>query len=348
MNNTVKPKKRWVLWLLVLILGPLALLVPLAVLGPFLISSAPLPGLAPAHTVAQPSSQFLRIPFPGTDGIEIHYLSAQETPAEAGPGLDFLLLHGFTFNAFTWNESLGFFARRGRVVAYDQTPYGLSQKLVQGDWRGPHPYTKEAALDQLFAVMDALGMRRAILVGNSSGGTLALEAALARPERVAGLILVAPWVYVKRPLVPDWVAGLPQTRRLSLFIGRQLGRHGLLNPAYFDPGRISEERIALTGIHARVSNWDLAWGELFNRSLTSPVTVSARLGRVSQPALVITSDTDRLVPPADSREVAEVLPQGSLAELRQCGHVPQEECPREFTRAVADWLSQQGSLAARP
>lgn len=317
----------------------LVLLGLLAVLGPFLVSNAPLPGLAPAHALAQASSQFLRIPFPGTDGIEIHYLAGG--PGSNQASRNFMLLHGFTFNAFTWNETLEFFAGQGRVVAYDQVPYGLSQKLIQGDWRGPHPYTKEAALAHLFAVMDALGMERAILVGNSSGGTLALEAALARPERVAGLILVAPWVYVKRPLFPDWVANLPQMRRISLFIARQLGTRGLLNYAYLEPGRISEQRAYLTRIHTQMRKWDLAWGELFNRSLTNPVTVSARLGQVTQPALVITGETDRLVPPADSQKLAEALPQASLRVLTQGGHVPQEECPQAFTQTVAEWLAGQ-------
>jgi pimeloyl-ACP methyl ester carboxylesterase len=326
------------LWLLGVILVFAAALV----LGPFLIPSSPIPGLTGARAAAGEASRFLRIPFPGTDGIDIHYLVAGADADAGAPA--FVLLHGFTFNAFTWDRVLGLFGRRGRVFAYDQVPYGLSGKPTAAEWTGPSPYTKDGAIEHLFAVLDGLGLERVVLVGNSSGGTLALEAALARPERVERLILIAPWVYVRRPTMPGWVAGLPQMRRLSLLIARKLGRAGLLNLCYAHRERIDEQRRALTAIHTRVRNWDLAWGELLNASLSIPVTVSERLGEVTQPVLLLTGDQDRLVPPADTRKVAEQLPNASLVVFPGCGHVPQEECPTELWRVVDDWLAGGGEL----
>jgi len=75
-----------------------------------LIPVAPLENLASAQTVAPSESQFVTIPFDGTDGIDIHYLADEA----AGDGeLAFVLLHGSNFNAFTWNETLDFFDKRG-------------------------------------------------------------------------------------------------------------------------------------------------------------------------------------------------------------------------------------------
>lgn len=357
------------------ILGGLAL--ALVLLGPLLIPTASQGGAAAPRDLARAESRFIRIPFPGTTGIDIHYLAfdkeatdrdlnidkdltadkglvVADNPAAGQDGPEetsqttFLLLHGFTFNSFTWVPLLPFFAEVGRVLAYDQIPYGLSAKLTAADWQGPNPYAKEAALEQLFAFMDAQGVGRAFLVGNSSGGTLAMEAALARPERVAGLILVAPWVYARRPTMPAWVAELPQLRRLSLFIGRKLGEGVLLDYSYADPGRIPAERRSLMTLHAQARDWDLAWGEILDRSLSSPVTVSARLGELSLPVLLLSGDQDKVVPLADTRRVAETLPNGTLAILAGCGHVPQEECPSQFERVVTPWLQAQGAPFAAP
>ena len=351
----------------------LVLSLAVVLLGPFLIPATSTAGQEQAAAVAPASSRFVAVPFPGTQGISLHYQEAGPTwgaaagsgdsnitgtdaVRAAGEGADlggwekdgrlgreegptFILLHGFTFNLFTWDSIRDFLATRGRVLAYDQIPYGLSAKLTATDWSGPNPYSKEAAIEQLFAFMDVQGVGRAILVGNSSGGTLAMEAALARPERVAGLILVAPWVYAQRPTLPAWVAELPQLRRLSLLIGRKLGEGVLLNYSYADPGRIDDSRRALMTVHAQVRDWDLAWGELLNRSLSSPVTVSARLAGLIHPVLLVSGDQDKVVPMADTRRVADALPDAALAVIPGCGHVPQEECPRAFEQAVAAWLA---------
>jgi len=337
--------------LLLILLLLLGLLLAAVIVGPFLISTEGSAGAEQAEALAPAGGHFVQIPFPGTQGIRLHYrdtsplsvpaarlTGAVATDADASHPPTFILLHGFTFNAFTWDKVTPAFARFGRVFAYDQIPYGLSGKLVASDWRETSPYAKEAAIAQLFAFMDALGVDQAILAGNSSGGTLAMEAALARPERISGLILVAPWVYAKRPTLPSLVAELPQMHRLSLFIARKLGEGILLDYSYADPGKIDPQRRQLMTIHSQMPRWDLAWGELLNRSLYSPVTVSAHLAEITQPVLMVTGDQDKLVPPADSRRVAEELPQARLVTLSGCGHLPQEECPDAFASALAQWL----------
>jgi len=298
------------------------------------------------RAAATPDSRFLTIPFPGTQGLEVHYL---ERPAAAGAGeRSFLLLHGFTFNSFTWGAVLDPFAALGRTVAYDQLPYGLSAKPLPGDWSAADPYAKESAIAQVGAVMQGLGLEQVILVGNSSGGTLALEAALAYPQQVSGLILVAPWVHAQRPTIPAAVAQLPQLQRISLAIARKLGDPTLLEYSYQDPSRVTAARRDQAIIHTRVANWDLAWGALLDRSLSSAVDISDRLAQVQVPVLLITSDQDKLVKPEDTRRVAAALPHATLKVLPGCGHVPQEECPQAFMAAVTEWLQSPAVQAPNP
>jgi len=329
--------------------------------GPLLVDPTPAVGETSAKSLARPESRFVDIPFPGTDGIGLHYLeqvgpirpaqeqavheqvgqhdSAKEQATSKRGTPTFVLLHGFTFNAFTWNQLLDAFAEHGRAVAYDQIPYGLSAKPLPGTWFGENPYSKASAQEQLFAFMDALGIEQAILVGNSSGGTLALEAALADPERIQALILLAPWVHANRPILPDWLVQLPQTRRLTLLLARFLGGDSpLLDLSYADPARIDDERRALTGIHREMANWDIAWGALLNHSLADPVEISAHLTEVRQPVLIVAGDRDQVVPVADSEAAAAELPNAQFVLLPDCGHVPQEECPAPVADAVSNWL----------
>lgn len=323
--------KRLGLALLILIgLG----LIAAALLPMILIDPTPAEGVTDPRELAGDDA-FVTIPSGQGDGLDIHVV---ERPDPDGAARTFVLLHGFTLNLDTWWASFDLFTERGRTIAYDQPPYGLSAKPLPTGDDDDNPYAKSAAIDQLFALMDSLGVERAVLVGSSSGGTLALEAALARPERVEALVLVAPWVYVQRPTLPRWLAELPQMERIALLIARKLGGATLLEYSYLHPERITPERREHSGLHRALAGWDLAWAALLGRSLWTPVEVAGRLAEVRQPVLLITGDGDRLVRPEDTRRVAEQLPRATLLTLPDCGHVPQEECPEAFAQAVAPWL----------
>ncbi|MBK5968560.1 MULTISPECIES: alpha/beta fold hydrolase [Thiorhodovibrio] len=318
-------------------------LVLIALVGPLFINPNQAPEKSPTRVdPAAATHSFVTIPVSGSPGLRIHYRDSSDPRDDAIEPIgsqDFLLLHGFTFNLSTWGPLFKFFAREGRTIAYDQLPYGLSEKPLPADLETNNPYAKASAVEQLLALMDALEMPRAILVGNSSGGTLALDVALQAPERVSGLILIDPWVYANRPTFPAWLVGTPQMKRISLMLGRYLGGGmPLLKLSYFDPERITEERRELATSHTWAPGWDLAWGALMNRSLLDPVTVSEGLAQITQPTLIISGSEDRVVKMADSARVARTMPNAEFAVLPECGHVPQEECPDLIKAVIADWL----------
>ncbi len=310
----------------------------LAAILPFLIPITPLENLHTPQSRAQEESQFVTIPFEGTDGIDIHYLADE---AESGDEPTFVLLHGSLFNSFTWNELFDFFDERGRVIAYDQIPYGLSEKLVEGNWTGSNPYSGEAAIEQLISLLDKLGIEKAVLVGNSYGSVLALQTAHTHPDRVEALILADSAVFIQES-VPAGIIKLPQVQKLGPLFGRMIGSsESFVRQTYLDPSAIDEKRMRLTLIHTEVDGWDEAMWEYLQEWGESPIDVTGKLFAISQPALVITGGNDTVVPVADSERLANTLPNADYAVLPSCGHAPQEECPERFEDAVNTWLMER-------
>ena len=72
----------------------------------------------------------------------------------------------------------------------------------------------------------------------------------------------------------------------------------------------------------------------------APSDVAARLGEIKVPALVITGDDDRIVPPALAVRLSKELPDAKLVILSKCGHMPQEECPQAFLDAVGQFVER--------
>lgn len=279
----------------------------------------------------------LRLPWPGTPGLEVHV-------EEAGEGsTGFLLLHGFTFNSSSWHDVLGGLADLGRVVAYDRIPFGRSAKLQAGDWTGPNPYAPDATLEQLFALMDAVGLARAVLVGNSAGGLLAARAALDRPDRVAGLVLSCPAIFTGPG---GRGAGLLRIPWLGIPLARRLGDNAwVLRRSFHDPARITDDRLARTRIATTQPGWDRALWEFLKASTMQP-DISGHLDQLRQPVLILGTTHDRVVKPADFPRLKSRLPDGELVLVPDAGHVPHEEQPAACLAAIRDWLGRRPGLGA--
>ena len=316
-------------WLIKNTLIILLVLILLVVFGPFLVPVPPLEGLKPPQELADADSRFVTV-----DGISIHY-------KETGAGETvFLLLHGFGASTFSWREVMDDFAAYGRVIAFDRPGYGLSQRLLPGDWTGENPYTAESQARQIVGFMDALGVEKSILVGNSAGGTMSVFTTLAYPERFEGLILLDPAIYsgggapaFVRPLL-----GTPQMRHLGPLVSRTLigDPQGLLDLAWHDPSRVTPEILDGYSRSFQVENWDKALWEFTIAS--RDLDLGARLSGIGVPTLVVTGDDDRIVPSEESIRLAGEIDGAQLAVLPACGHLPQEECPDALMQVVDEFL----------
>ncbi len=312
-----------------LIIAGLALLA--ALVGPLVAPIPPIANAAPVSALADPDSQFIDI-----DGLTVHYKEA----GEGEPAL--VLLHGFLASTFTWREIFQPLAADATVVAFDRPAFGLTERPQPGGWSGLNPYSPEAQTDLLIGLLDEFGVDKAVLVGNSAGGAIAVLAALRHPERVEALVLLDPAIYSGGG-APAWVKPLlqtPQARRLGPYLVRKFlaNNTSLTTAAWHDPTKVTPEIVDGYSRYLRLPDWDKALWE-FTLASGEP-NLSDRLQELQLPVLVITGDDDRIVPTEQSIRLAAELPDASLAVIPQCGHVPQEECPQPTLDAIRRFLAE--------
>jgi len=318
--------RRWARLILIVLL----VLAVLLAVGPYLIPIPQLEGTLPPEQLADPDSRFVEI-----EGIDVHY----KVMGQGQPLL--VLLHGFGASLFSWREVMAPLAQIGTVLAFDRPAFGLTERPLAGEWQGTNPYAVDAQVQIALGLMDELGAERAILVGNSAGGTVAVLTSLQSPDRVQALILVSPAIH-EGGGTPSWIRPLyrlPQVRRLGPLVVRSLVARleGALPTAWHDSSKITPEVLAGYKKPLQVENWDAAFWEFLLAS--RPVDVRDQLDRVTMPTLVVTGDDDRWVPTEQSVRLAAELPNAELVVIPNCGHVAQEECPQQFLAAVFDFLN---------
>jgi pimeloyl-ACP methyl ester carboxylesterase len=307
----------------------LLVVVLILAIGPFLIPVPPLEGTSDPLDLADADSQFVDI-----NGLTVHY----KRMGQGEPAI--ILLHGFGASTFSWNQVMEPLAQHGTVIAFDRPAFGLTERPLP-PFDVASPYSGDFQVDLLFGLMDELGFEQAILIGNSAGGTVISNAALAHPERVTGMVLVSAAVYTGGGS-PSWVRPLlqtPQMNRLGPLLARSIaGERGdaFIRTAWHNPDLITEETYQGYRRPLQVSNWDRALWELTRAS--RPSGLQERLDELTMPVLVLTGDDDRIVATADSIRLASELPNADLVVLENCGHVPQEECPEAFMNAVQSFL----------
>jgi pimeloyl-ACP methyl ester carboxylesterase len=258
-----------------------------------------------------------------------------------GSGPDVVLVHGMIDSTFTWRLLVPLLEPHYRVHLVDLPGFGFSDKP------GDATYTTEWLAEHLIGYLDAAGIERALLVGNSMGGHVASEAAMLHPERVAALVLLeASGVPVEGPDEVEvevegeepWVVSLLK-RPMGQALVRMLPTRGVLRenlePAYFDPAELSEERLSAWHAPLETDNGMAAYLARSGRRV--PAERAARIRALRVPTLVITGDTDRMVPIAIAQRYHALLPVSELLVWRDTGHMIQEQHPQRVAEAIRDW-----------
>lgn len=276
--------------------------------------------LEAAH--AGPPSRFLEVL-----GVRVHL---RDTGPRDGPAV--LMLHGFGASLHTWEGWAAGLGDRFRVIRIDLPGFGLTGPDPGGD------YTDARGVALLAALLDALGVERAAIVGNSLGGRLAWRFALAHPDRATRLVLVAPDGFAEPGRAYGEREGAPPLMRLLPWTLPRGMLRDTLAAAYGDPARLTQAEAARAhdlmrapGVrHAMIARMD-------QRIIDDPRPL---LPGLAMPVMLLWGERDRVIPAAHARDWLAVLPRAAHVELPSLGHVPQEEAPEVSLPPVRVFLER--------
>lgn len=261
--------------------------------------------------------------FVDVDGLRQHVVELGANDGAQNNSPPIVLLHGAGCNLEDMRLALGArLAARHRIILVDRAGLGWSERKGR---RGSSPAYQAAMLRD---VLDRLGIARAVIVGHSWGGALAASFALDHPQRVAGLVLLAPPLYPLRRSI-TWLYALFATpvfgwlyaRTLALpfglpFIGIGLGSAFLpqLPPRHYIKRTAALLLLRPSTFLANARNVaDL------RANLAAQI---ACYGKLTTPTVVITGDRDMVVPPRQhALAFAAAAPRAKLVMLPGIGHM---------------------------
>jgi glycerol-3-phosphate dehydrogenase len=277
-----------------------------------------------------------------------------------GTGPTMVLVHGLGGSHLNWMMVGERLARRARVLVPDLAGFGRTP--LAG--RSASVSANQALLDRFIQAVSP--SEPVILMGNSMGGALSVMQAARQPQRVSGLVLVNPAqprardTRMERAVLTMFalyaIPGVGEyfvKRRVARFGPEKLAR-GMLQLCCRDLARFPEEVVRAHVEFARERHERMPWGnEAFVEAARSLVFLLMRKKQFREmekairvPTLLVQGSEDRLVPVANSRELARVRPDWTYVEWAGVGHTPMMECPDVFLETVERWLEGAGRTAA--
>ena len=274
---------------------------------------------------ANGASQFIEL----ENGLTVHI--RDEGPRDA-PVL--LLIHGSSASLHTWEPWVERLSDDYRLVRYDQPGHGLTGPIPDGN------YNIAVFVETAEGVANALGLDRFVIGGNSMGGWVSWNYALAHGERLDGLLLVD-------------ASGAPETQPQKIPIGFRIARMPVISSLI---QKITPRSMVEHSLRQSVSNQNMVDDAMIARyhdlirypgNRSAPLAkgrakrtaASARtMAAITVPTLLIWGEDDTLVPLSAGEWFDEHIPDSALITYPKIGHIPMEEAPDRSAVDVRVWL----------
>ena len=250
-----------------------------------------------------------------------------------GAGAPVLLIHGSGPGVSAWANwrlVMPALAQQARVIAPDMVGFGYTER-PQG-----FVYNMDAWVRQAVGLLDALGIARTDLVGNSFGGGLSLALAIAHPERVRRLVLMGS-AGVSFPLTEGLDAVWGYTPSVE-------NMRAIMDYFAFDQGLMSDDLARLRFEASIRPGFQESFAAMFpaprQRWIEALASAEADIRALPHQALVIHGREDRVIPLATSLTLSSWIQRSQLHVYGQCGHWTQIEHAARFARLVGDFLAE--------
>jgi pimeloyl-ACP methyl ester carboxylesterase len=273
------------------------------------------------------------------DGVPVNTISLGPQRADAGQPLVFV--HGLSGSWPNWLEQLPVFAQGHRVIALDLPGFGHS------------PMSREKLSIAGYArlldgLLDELEIDAAAVVGNSMGGFIAAELAIAYPQRVERLVLVsAAGISTHAPA--GATRAVPVLRRLERIVMAAGAWTASKSDTVARRARLRDATLSVVARHPSRLAAPLAAELLrgagkpgFQQGLEAVLDyeIRERLGEIACPTLIVWGDSDRLINVSDADVFAELIADSRKVVYEDTGHVSMLERPREFNELLAQFLAE--------
>lgn len=286
---------------------------------------------APDRSVEELKTRWAPAPssFVLVEGMQVH-LRDEGRRDDAVP---VVLLHGTSASLHTWEGWLPALKSEHRVISLDLPGFGLTGPMADGD------YHMSRYVQFLTAVLDRLGVQKAVLVGNSFGGRLAWEMAVAHPGRVEKLVLVDaagyPTPSVSMP-IGFRIAQIPVLNKvMEVTLPRSMVESSVRN-VYGNPDKVSSELVdRYYDLTLRAGN-RAALVERFRQAPSGDGFKA--IATLTLPTLILWGGSDRLIPPDNAEHFHRDIAGSQLVVLPGLGHVPHEEDPAATVAVVQRFI----------
>jgi len=262
------------------------------------------------------------------DSQNIRYL-------DAGSGMPLVFIHGFGASIYSWRKNLGPIAKHRRVCAPDLPGFGYSDKPLDAD------YSIDAFADFVIHFMDRLQIKKAVLVGHSLGGGIALLTSLKFPSRVTALVLLDAEAYpITLPLMLR-VAKLPVIRSI---IHRAIGEWVVrisLKRSYYDHTLITDRLVDEYYRPFLTENGKSAPIKVLQAmDFEKLKELPRRYRRIRKKTLILWGKEDRISRIHLAYKLKKDLPYAGLKIIPASGHLVQDEKPDVVNRAILKFVRQ--------
>jgi pimeloyl-ACP methyl ester carboxylesterase len=258
-----------------------------------------------------------------------------------GPVL--VMVHGYSASAADWDPWIKLLGDRYRIVTLDLPGQGLT--------RAPADYKAwpDGYVEVVDGVANQLGLKHFVLIGNSMGGMVSWNYALAHPEKLDGLVLVdaAGWGEKPKGALIFKLLQNPTTAGLIKDLdNRAMVKQGL-QAAFQDPTLVDD---AIVDRYAELSRAPGHRDILIHLQQGRVVATTEKLATIKVPTLVMHGKQDQLIAFADGERFAQAIPNATLITYDNVGHVPMEQIPEKSAADLRQWLEAKvyPQAAAKP
>jgi pimeloyl-ACP methyl ester carboxylesterase len=264
------------------------------------------------------------------DGVRLYF-------EETGSGVPVILVHEFAGDLRSWEPQMRHFGKRYRAIAYNARGFPPSDVP-----ESVSAYSQARAADDILAVLDHIGERKAHIVGLSMGGFAALHFGLRHPERALSLC-IGGCGYGAEPdkretfrAEADLIANMIRTEGMPAFAERYAYGPTRVQYENKDPRGHAEFK-AMLAEHSAVGSANTQQG--VQKERPSLYALVEEMKRITLPTLIITGDEDWpcLLPGILMKQS---IPSAALAVIPNSGHAINIEEPEAYNRIVGDFISQ--------